>query len=155
MWICFFCLWDSLLSKTSSILPHGCVVFLLWVLCPKYTSSAFQVDVSYMLWISFSKHMIYTGHSIFYFERSPPLSLATLVRRWRPGCPEQRSPTPSPFASDLPTTHPVFFSLISEAGSNGPHRFPEHLFTCVLDLTSSHLFGNLLSHSQAHGQPNV
>lgn len=68
----FFYLLDSLLSKTTSILPRGGVVFLLWIVCPKYISAAFQVDIYYFLQISFAKHMTYSGHSIFYFQSSQP-----------------------------------------------------------------------------------
>ena len=75
----FFGLWDSLLSKTTSILAHGIAVFLLCILCPKYTSSAFRVNVSYLLQISFPKHMIYSGHSTFYFQSPPQPSALSLA----------------------------------------------------------------------------
>ena len=126
---------------------------MLCILYPKQASEAFRVDIYHFGQISFSKHVIYSGHSIFSFQPSQPLSLAAFGEEMEAILDQLLNP--SIFVADLLHAHPVLLSLISEAGSSVPHHSQDNLFMCVLDPTSSPGLGNLLSHFQARIQPNV
>lgn len=95
------------------------------------------------------------GHSLFSFQPSQALSLAALGEEMQAVL--EQLLNPSIFVADLLCAHPILQSLISEAGNSVPPHHQDNLFMCVLDPTPRPHpgLGNLLSHFQAHVQPNV
>ena len=104
------------------------------------------------LWL-FTDHL-FRAHdlqwpSYFLFAEFPAHFISTAVGRWRPFSANFLScPTPGSRSAQCSPCPP--FSYLR----GRKQSFHNNLFPCVLDPTSSHLPGNLLSHFQAHIQGN-